>query len=263
MQSDRATLERIAAFVRWSEDSTSARATPSRFGTALYHDEFPDRWDSNFLRLERRLEGVAAAEIAAEADELFQAFDHRKVVAPEGTAGDGLAIGFGELGWSIDRLIYMSLRRSPDRTPDVSSVSEVTVNDVRAVQLETNRADGSMTEPVRAMLVDFRRVLADRLGARFFLAHVNGEPAAYCELYRDETGVAQIEDVNTLERFRGRGLARAVVWQAAQQARASGDDLVFLMADDHDWPKEMYAKLGFDPIGHFWQYTRRPREASA
>jgi GNAT superfamily N-acetyltransferase len=114
-----------------------------------------------------------------------------------------------------------------------------------------------MIERDAAMLVDFRRVLAERIGARFFLASVSGVPAAYCELYRHE-GVAQIEDVNTLERFRGRGLARALVWRAAQQARASGDDLVFLMADDNDWPKHLYAKLGFDPIGAFWQFTRRP-----
>jgi hypothetical protein len=45
-------LERITAFRRWTEDVTSTRIEPWRFGTALYRDDYPDRWDSNFLRVE-------------------------------------------------------------------------------------------------------------------------------------------------------------------------------------------------------------------
>ena len=37
-----------------------------------------------------------------------------------------------------------------------------------------------------------------------------------------------------------------------------GADLVFLVADDRDWPKQLYSKLGFDPVGRFWQFTRHP-----
>ncbi len=42
---------------------------------------------------------------------------------------------------------------------------------------------------------------------------------AYCEVRSDGT-VAQIEDVNTLVRFRGRGLGRAVVQHALDEARS-------------------------------------------
>ena len=64
-------------------------------------------------------------------------------------------------------------------------------------------------------------------------------------------GVAEIDNVHTLERFRGRGVARAVVGRAVQEASSiAGADLVFLIADDADWPKELYAKLGFDPVEH-------------
>ncbi|MGZ8571831.1 MAG: GNAT family N-acetyltransferase, partial [Actinomycetota bacterium] len=64
--------------------------------------------------------------------------------------------------------------------------------------------------------------------------------------------------VNTLEEARGRGLARAVVLAAADEARGQGADPVFLIADAADWPKELYGKLGFDPAGAFWQFTRVP-----
>jgi hypothetical protein len=33
---------------------------------------------------------------------------------------------------------------------------------------------------------------------------------------------------------------------------------VFLIADDDDWPKELYAKLGFDPLCRYWQFRRPP-----
>jgi hypothetical protein len=36
---------------------------------------------------------------------------------------------------------------------------------------------------------------------------------------------------------------------------------VFLTADDADWPKQLYAKLGFDEAAHHWRFTRRPEDA--
>jgi predicted GNAT family acetyltransferase len=76
-----------------------------------------------------------------------------------------------------------------------------------------------------------------------------------CELYTIDT-VAQIEDVNTLEEFRGRGLASAVVLAAARRAEERGCDVVFLIADDDDWPKDLYARLGFEPVSRTWSFVR-------
>ena len=78
-----------------------------------------------------------------------------------------------------------------------------------------------------------------------------------CELYLDG-GTAQIEDVATAERFRKKGLATAVVLTAIEAARAAGAELVFLIADAEDWPKEMYAKLGFEEIGHTYEFMIPP-----
>src|SRR5262249_8943793 len=106
------------------------------------------------------------------------------------------------------------------------------------------------------MLADFEDVLARRVGARFFAAWVDGELAGCCDLYEHD-GVAQIENVDTLERFRNRGVARAFLAAAVDAARASAD-LIFLFADDADWPKEVYGKLGVDPVGFFQQFTKTP-----
>ena len=87
---------------------------------------------------------------------------------------------------------------------------------------------------------------------------MDGRPVSVCELYTRDN-VAQIEDVGTLEAYRNLGLARAVVLHAVTAARAAGCDLVFLEADADDWPRELYGRLGFRPIGQIYAFVRKPR----
>ena len=60
----------------------------------------------------------------------------------------------------------------------------------------------------------------------------------------------------TLSALRGRGVARAMVSLATHLAAEA--DLVWLAADDDDWPKELYSKQGFRPIGRTVVVTRTP-----
>jgi hypothetical protein len=41
-------------------------------------------------------------------------------------------------------------------------------------------------------------------------------------------------------------------------ALSEGADFVFLIADAQDWPKEMYAKLGFEEIGITYEFLVPP-----
>ena len=93
--------------------------------------------------------------------------------------------------------------------------------------------------------------------ARFFGVLVDGEVVSYADLYVDGAD-AQVEDVGTLPEHRGKGYATAVILEAIEQARASGADFVFLVADAEDWPKELYGKLGFDELGHYTKFFAPP-----
>lgn len=246
-------LERIEAFCRWVEDETSTTTTTWRFGTALFHEDFPTYHDHNFLRVERPVGDSTARDLADEADRLLSGFAHREIVVPSEADGDRLAPGFAELGWRTERLIYQVRRRPPDRPASVP-VREVSIEEVMPFREQTwRRPFGEESVP----LAGFGRVLVDRIDARFFVAEVEGTMASGCELYV-HGGVAQIETVDTLEEFRERGLARSVVLAASDAAVTAGADLVFLIADDEDWPKHLYAKLGFDDVGRFWQFTLPP-----
>jgi GNAT superfamily N-acetyltransferase len=249
---------RIEAFSRWLERATSTRSEPWRFGTALFNDDFPNRWDSNFLLVERPLGQATVTELIAESDRVQGQMRHREIVVPDEAEGARLAMAIGEHGWEVDRVVVMALRREPDREPMAIPIDEATFDEVRPLIIEiTRRAHPSTSEEDAAMLADFRRVLVENAGARFFIARVAGELAGYCELYMHDR-IGQVEDVNTLEEFRNRGLARAFVLRAAREARDRGADLVFLMADANDWPRQLYGKLGFDRVGDFWVFTRPP-----
>jgi ribosomal protein S18 acetylase RimI-like enzyme len=97
---------------------------------------------------------------------------------------------------------------------------------------------------------------------RFFAAIVDGEPVSWADLYLAD-GVAQVEDVATLEAYRNRGLASAVVTAAVRAAEEAGAELIFLVADEDDWPKELYVRLGFEAIGRVHDFVRPDAATSA
>jgi ribosomal protein S18 acetylase RimI-like enzyme len=151
----------------------------------------------------------------------------------------------------------MSRARASQPRPG-APVRETDLDGARAVIEEAfARRDDVESDETARQLAGFRSVLEREGAARFFVAEVDGRQASVCELYL-ANGVGQIEDVNTLEEFRGRGLASAVVLAAAEAARSRRCDLVFLVADEADWPKALYARLGFDPVATYSMFLRTP-----
>lgn len=254
-----ALAEPILAFSRELERRCSTRTEATAFGTAFLNEDFPRRYDSNLIRVERPLEGVTADMLALDADAVLgeAGLPHRKVLVDDDLQGRRLAVEFLELGWSAERLVWMAQRREPEPRPG-ADVRVLDFAAARPVLEDVLRGQpyAEDTETVR-QLADFRGSLERAADARFYVAYAGGGPASICELYRLGS-VAQIEDVNTVEAFRGRGLASAIVLAAAHDARDQGCDVVFLVADDADWPKDLYARLGFDPVLRSWAFARTP-----
>jgi hypothetical protein len=46
------------------------------------------------------------------------------------------------------------------------------------------------------------------------------------------------------------------VTRAAYIGWKAGHELGFVVADDNDWPKQLYARVGFMPIGWTWAIHR-------
>jgi ribosomal protein S18 acetylase RimI-like enzyme len=250
---------RIHDFERELGLRCSTRTEPTAFGTAFLNLDFPLRYDSNFVWVDRPLREADAQALAADADRVLGAHDlvHRKISVDDDLLGSRLAAAFLELGWSAERLLIMAQVREPDPRPEIP-VQERGFAETRPfLEAVLRRQPYADSEEAVRQLTDIREVFEREAGARFFLADVDGQPASVCELYV-LGDVAQVEDVNTIEEFRGRGLGSAVVLAAIAAARARECDVVFLVADDADWPKELYSRLGFDEVGRFWSFVRTP-----
>ncbi len=249
-------LQRVLRSIAWREEATSTRIEPSPFGVALYNDDFPRYWDGNFLRVERFADATPEA-LLEEVDRRYASFDHREIVVVDDDHGARLAPGIRDAGWEVGPLLLMGARRSSERASTVP-VEEWRFERIHPLLVEGNlEAADRMTQEDAEFDAGIRRLFEDRTGARFFVGLVHGRPAGYCELYVHD-GVGEIDNVHTFVRSRGRGVASTLVRRAVEEGRAAGADLVFLIADDADWPKELYAKLGFGPLGRTWQFRRPP-----
>jgi RimJ/RimL family protein N-acetyltransferase/predicted GNAT family acetyltransferase len=239
-------IDRIHAFRAALQDAAAELRVPSPHGIGLFAPSVREVYDMNYLRAEQ---AAPAAELIAEAERLMEDYFHKRVIVERADAKTASA--FRAYGWTVVPHLIMALQREPDRRVDTSLVREVPFAELAAARREVTIGEPWGDDEISTLLDEAKRLIMRAVATRFFAAYAEGEIAAYCEV-RSDGSVAQIEDVNTLERFRRRGLGRAVVQHALDEARSS-HEVVFLEALADDWPHELYTKLGFDVVGerHF------------
>jgi ribosomal protein S18 acetylase RimI-like enzyme len=246
-------LRRVHRFEREIE-LAGTETVESPLGAGVLTPELPQRHDSNYLLLDR---AANAYEAIGEADRILggAALAHRVILTFDDQLAWRLMPEFQALGWLINRHVLMAQRRRPEKHADLSIVREVDESALRPGRMRAILAQPWGTPELARQLLDSKVMLAERAQTRFFGVEVDGEIVAWSDLYVAQ-GVGQVEDVATAPEHRGRGYATAVVLRAVDEARRAGADLVFLVADDHDWPKKLYARLGFDPIGRIHKFIR-------
>ena len=240
-------------------DMRGARAEPFRFGTAVFADDLPLRYDSNYLLVDPPATEASADELAAEAERVQggAGLHHRALIVPDEDSGARLAPAFAALGWQVHRHLVMVQREPPERAADTALVEEVDEAALRPGRERQILGEPWGTPEAARQLLDAKLQIARAVRTRFFAVLVDGQPVSWTDLYSDGA-TAQIEDVATLPAYRGRGYASAVVLRALAEAREEGNDFVFLVADDEDWPKALYRRLGFAPAGRYFKFLRFP-----
>jgi ribosomal protein S18 acetylase RimI-like enzyme len=258
------TFRRAIAFEGRMREAAAERTESLPWGRALFNDTFNFVYDLNLLEVERPVEGLSAESLAAEADRLHSAagHEHRHVAVSDPDLGAELAPGFRRLGWQARRFLFMAQLREPDGPPAVPVRELGEAEHWAAKRRFMETAPEAYHDEVVTQLLERDRLKDSVVEFRRFGIEAGGDVVSVCELYSDGS-TAQIEDVSTWEEHRGRGYARSTVLTAAETARASGCDLVFLVADEDDWPKELYRKLGFDPVGTLFDFLKLPPGASA
>ncbi len=239
-------IDRIHAFRAALQDAAAEQRVSARHGVGLFAPSVREVYDMNYVRAEQP---APADELIADAEQLMEDYFHKRVILERPDART--AEGFRGHGWTVVPHLIMAVAREPDRHVDTSMVREVSFAELTDARREVTVGEPWGDDEISSLLDDAKRLIMRAVPTRFFAAFADGEVAGYCEV-RSDGQVAQIEDVNTLPRFRRQGLGRAVVQHAIEEARATSE-LVYLEALADDWPRELYAKLGFDVVGerHF------------
>jgi ribosomal protein S18 acetylase RimI-like enzyme len=223
------------------------------YGTALFNDRLRRVYDTNFVRFERGFEELTGDVVVAAADELQASLRHRKVMIADEDAGARVAEELKDRGWRYYTLVTMAYRGPRERKP-VTAAEQV---DPRAVRGARGQAleDGTRDAEARDQIVAFTELMASVAPTRLFAAWAGGEIGAFCALFQQD-GLGQIDEVTAIEQYRRRGLGTAVVEAAIHASLADADELTFLVADEGDWPKDWYTRLGFEPIGRRYELLR-------
>jgi GNAT superfamily N-acetyltransferase len=235
-------------------DMFGTEVVPWRHGLSVRAPEVPLRHDSNYLLVEPVPPPARIDALVAEADEVAKAAGHRHrlLMFRDAEAGERLAPGFAERGWEVQRGLVMAHRRAPVREMDLGLVTRTEPEALLAVRTaDILRYPWGTPEVARQLLAARGH---SPVPTQVWAVFEDGAPVSWAELYL-EGGVGQVEAVATVEAFRNRGFASAVVLRCIAEARRAGADLVFLCAQADDWPKDLYVRLGFDAIGRYVKFT--------
>lgn len=182
----------------------------------------------------------------------------RHLTVEDQETGPRVEARFAAAGWNVDCEVTMVLGGPADREVDTGAVSEAPPEEVLELMLRWRQET-----PPREESPDAERQLTELWDREWNARNArllgvrgrSGALAAITALYSDGV-IAQVEDVYTVPEERGRGFARMLVTRAVQLAAEGRHELTFIVADDRDWPQQLYSRLGFDAVGRFWGFHR-------
>ena len=248
-------LERIVSYLRRTEEAIVDEVRAMPHTTALLTPTLPLVWQLNAVRVEDG--GAGARQLIAAADEALRDSSHRKLVVHDQELGMRLAPALSREGWNVYRLLVMVRDHAPERTAPPGAGAEVDrASGARALAAFRREQPFGWQEEAVQQLTAMDERYGRVMRARDF-ASPPEDPAASCRLYTAD-GLAQIDEVGTVERRRNRGHASAAVLAAVDTATSERCAPIFLLTDAADWPQHLYERLGFRPIGQLYEFLKLP-----
>jgi GNAT superfamily N-acetyltransferase len=221
----------------------------------LRNDQTPTRYDGNHVRRIRLPDGVTVDAFFEEVERFYSYQGFRAVridpwTRPAAVEARLLQEGYGATGVGTEILMATDGRIGGR------------IGDCEIVPVEDEWGWAALRE---LMLADAGNesggeetfTLARRRGDAYtwYLAIVEGQAVGhFSERTRD--GFGYLEDLMVLPEYRMRGIATALVHRCAASARSKGARTVFLPADANDTPKDMYLRMGFEPVYVFRNYVK-------
>jgi GNAT superfamily N-acetyltransferase len=230
---------------------------PWAHGTVVRATRYPSYYDFNSVRVEED-PAMDVDALVAFADEALAGLEHRRLDFDRVDVAEPLRAGFEARGWKAIRLLWMRHETPPPPGPDIA-VQEVPYDAVHELRLAWH-GDESSDQDGSGYIAQAREVALSR-EVRVLAVHDEaGAPVAFAQLEQDGAA-AEITQVYVDPRHRGGGRGTAMT-RAAIAAAGDVRDL-WIVADDEDRPKELYARLGFRPAWTTLELTRWPTSTNA
>lgn len=240
-------LDLIRSVLRDTSIAVAEESYTFPLGWGVRSREFPLIWTLNQLCITEPgdLEGIVALAESHQGDLKFRHFH----VEDDATA-EQIEQPLKEAGWRVDREVLMALDSPPDRVADMSAVVELSEDQMIGLMRRWGLEERPQaTDDEFDQVTEYNR-REGRLWNEKLIGALDeeGKPVAITK-FRSNGVIGWVEDVYTAPEARGRGHARMLVTYATEVMRPAGHELIFIIADDHDWPKDLYAKIGFRAVG--------------
>lgn len=252
-------LARALDFVRDVLARTADEVRPIPAGLVVRTPSLPAVWSANQVRV---TEPLGFEELVELTDRELAGLRYLDIALEHQESGPALERAFRRANWKVERDVLMTLPEPSDRVADTDVAdTDVVVEageDEMLQLMERWYVEDPGPNPIeRHELVDYTRREARAHGDHMLgVRSSDGRLVAMTKL-RTDGHIAQVEDVYTVPEARSRGYARALVRRAIELAHQAGAELIFITADDNDWPKLLYGRIGFRPVGHVWHFHRQ------
>jgi GNAT superfamily N-acetyltransferase len=233
---------------------------PLDWGSAIFHDDFP-RWaDVNTVRVEVPVADLDAERLHGAVERLQGRLGHRRIEVWDDDTAHRLEDGMTALGYERGRSVLMGWDGGE---PEAGACGEPSPEQVPYRMIERLREEWLRDDPwapdadtlAQALAAD--RLTFEHTPTRAYAVVRDGRALAY-GLLVDIDGIALVEDVYATPAARGQGLAGAVVRRLVWESRVSGHADTVLATDAGGRARELYARLGFTPLGTVNRFLRRP-----
>jgi ribosomal protein S18 acetylase RimI-like enzyme len=248
--------ERAIAFRRAQYAGICNRIVPWEHGVVVFADDFALSWNLNEVRVEGPDTGLSAEALAATADELQAGLAHRQITVEDEEGGRRVRPGFEALGWDTERLVWMELTGPAHGDPLPVEITEVPLARTRSLRESWFLTSGWM--PTQQDVLEFMDVeerIAAVTGTRALMAWgPGGAPLGYVTFVAHD-GAGEVVQAYVEPQARSRGTGGALVSAAVA---AAGEPRTYIVADDEEDAKRLYARLGFVGVWYQHQFIRRP-----
>jgi GNAT superfamily N-acetyltransferase len=215
-------------------------------------------WDANQIRAVRAADPDEIDSVLAWAEEVYADLPHRRV-AVDGDTPHSFEARLALDGWEVTPVLQhvLSGALSDDRpVPTGVTIRAVDGDDDWAAMVRLTRLDhleeavkesrDPWDESLTAAIVGHRRRKTPE--TQPFLASLDDEDVGMFSAMPGIDGMGLVEDLFVAPEARGRGIAIALIRHCVANARARGAREVGIGSDPGDWPKRLYARLGFRPL---------------